>query len=117
MSEYTYFLCFLFIVATRLKPGDLGDLQVYLQPISADWINLASMLRMAEEERSIKTSPGLTNNQDYLRELLRRWLDGDHPTLETLNQALNRLMKITESKNAVKDAVTNLKRFQDQRGM
>ena len=79
---------FSLIVAAQLKCGDLGYLQVCLQPIAADWINLARQLRMGDDVPDIQTKPGLIDNHGYLGELLDRWLNGDHPTLTMLYQAL-----------------------------
>ena len=102
-------MCFSFIVATPLTLNDLVDLQECLNPISAEWVNLANAFRMAQIVDDIRAAPGLVRNRDYLRELLSRWLNRGHPTLETLYQALDQLKRITET-IAVDDAITNLKR-------
>ena len=73
---------------------------------------------MGDDVPNIRTKPGLIDNQGYLGELLDRWLNGDHPTLEILYQALGKVKKITAQKAAaVNQAVTNLEEFQRQRGM
>ena len=110
-------MCSLFIVATVLNPDDLGDLEVCLRSVTADWDKLAHQLRMGQDVPNIQKKPGLINNQDYLGELLNRWLNGDHSTLEMLYQALGKLREITAQKAAVKQAVTKLEEFQHQRGM
>ena len=114
---YLPLVCFFFIVATLVNPNDLGDLQVCLQPISADWVDLARQLKMGQDVPNIQKKPGLIDNQDYLGELLDRWLNGDHPTLEMLYQALGNLREITTQKAAVNKAIIKLKEFQRQRGM
>ena len=115
--EHVLLVCSLFIVATVLKLGDLGNLQVCLQPIAADWIDLARQLGMGGDVQDIRTLPGLINNQGYLGELLNRWLNGDRPTLEMLHQALDNLREITAQKAAVNKAITKLEEFQRNRGM
>ena len=115
--EHVLLVCSLFILATVLSPGDLGELQVCLHPISADWVDLARQLKMGKDVPGIQKIPGLNDNRGYLGELLNRWLNGDRPTLEMLYQALGKLKEITTEKAAVKDAVTKLKEFQRNRGM
>ena len=114
---YLPLVCFFFIVATLLNPNDLGDLQVCLWPISADWVDLARQLKMGDDVPNIRTKPGLFDNQGYLGELLNIWLNGDRPMLEMLYQALGKLKEITTEKAAVNKAITKLKEFQHKRGM
>ena len=115
--EHVLLVCSLFIVATVLNPDDLGNLQVCLQPIAADWIDLARQLKMAQKVPDIRKKPGLIDNQGYLGELLDRWLNGDRPTLEMLHQALDNLREIIEQKATVNKAITKLEEFQHNRGM
>ena len=117
MVECSLLLCSLFIVETLLNPDDSGDLEVCLQSIAADWEKLARQLKMGDDVPNILTIARLVDNQGYLGELLERWLNGDHPTLERLYQALNQLKKITAKKAPVNQAVANLKEFQHKRGM
>ena len=72
---------------------------------------------MGDDVPNIRKIPGLFDNQGYLGELLDRWLNGDHPTLKILYQALDNLKEITAQKAAVKQAVTKLEEFQRNRGM
>ena len=107
----------LFIAATPLTPNDSGRLHVCLQPVSADWNNLAKQLQMAEEVSDILKTQRLTNSSEHLGELLDRWLNTDHPTFQMLNRALQQLMIVTTRKATVRQAVTNLREFQKERGM
>ena len=110
-------MCSLFVLATVLNPDDLGELEVCLRSITADWDKLAHQLKMGGDVQDIRRTPGLTDNQGYLGELLNRWLNGDHPTFEMVYQALGKVKKITTQKAAVNQAVTDLEEFQRQRGM
>ena len=115
--ECSLLVCSLFIVETLLNPDDSGDLEVCLQPIAADWDKLGRQLKMGDDVQKILKIARLVDNQGYLGELLDRWLNGDHPTLEMLYQALDKLKEITTKKAAVNKAVAKLKEFQRQRGM
>ena len=115
--EHVLLVCSLFIVATVLNPDDLGELEVCLRSIAADWDKLARQLRMGQDVPDIRKTPGLIDNQGYLGELLDRWLNGDRPMLKILYQALGKLKEITAQKAAVNQAVTKLEEFQRNRGM
>ena len=92
-------------------------MEVCLRSIAAVWDKLARQLKMGSDVQDIRKTPGLTDNQGYLGKLLENWLNGDHPTLEMLYQALGKVKKITAQKAAVNQAVTNLEEFQHQTGM
>ena len=115
--EHVLLVCSLFVVATVLNPNDSGALEVCLRSIAADWDKLARQLKMGSDVQDIRRTPGLFDNQGYLGELLNRWLNGDRPTVEILDQALGEVKKITTQKAAVNQAVTDLEEFQRQRGM
>ena len=104
-------------VLSSLNPHDSGELEVCLEPIAADWEKLARQLKMTDDVPKILRISRLIDNQDYLGELLNRWLNGDRPTLEMLYQALGNLRKITAQKAAVNKAITKLEEFQHKRGM
>ena len=108
-------MCFLFIVATPLKPGDLKDLKILLRPVAAYWDALADQLEMIEVVEIIRNTPGNNTPPKCLRDLLNRWLnkkDGN-PTVEKLCQALRADEDIIGGDTAAK----NLEEFQFQRGM
>ena len=65
----------LFTVETQLKPDDLGDLKVMIQPVAAYWVALADQLKMNTFVDAIRDTSG--NNAPakcLIRDLLHRWL-------------------------------------------
>ena len=87
-------VCFPFVVETRLTSEDLGRLTVPLRSVSDHWRYLADQLKMTKYVSAIATKKENTDPIDCLRDLLGRWLKTEHPTLETLCQALQELKEI-----------------------
>ena len=73
---------------TVLKPDDLPELKRLLNPVAAHWVAIADQLGMRSHVANIQGTPGNTTPPEYLRDLLNRWLNQGHPTLEVLCQAL-----------------------------
>ena len=74
--------------ANQLKPDDLGALKRLLHPVSAHWVAIADQLGMASHVPAIRGTPSNTNPPEFLRDLLFRWIDHGHSTLEVLCQGL-----------------------------
>ena len=73
---------------TVLKPDDMKILKPLIQPVAAYWVEIADQLGMGSYVATIRGTPSNTNPPAYLRDLLNRWLNRGHPTLEVLCQAL-----------------------------
>ena len=72
----------------QLKPNDLGVLKRLLNPISAFWVSIADQIGMGSHVPTIRSTPSNTNPPEFLRDLLFRWIDHGHSTLEVLCQGL-----------------------------
>lgn len=90
------------LTETQLEVADLGRLNRLLQNVSAYWIPIADQLEMTLEVDIIRNTPGNTNPSQFLRDLLHRWLNREHPTLETLCQALRGDIAIIGGVNVAK---------------
>ena len=72
----------------QLKTNDLGVLKQLLHPVSAFWVAIADQLGMGSHVPAIQATPSNTNPPEFLRELLFRWINHRHATLEVLCQGL-----------------------------
>ena len=72
----------------QFKPNDLGALKQLLHPVAAFWVAIADQLGMGSHVPTIRGTPSNTNPSDCLRDLLFRWIDHEHSTLEFLCQGL-----------------------------
>ena len=90
---------------TQLKLDDLGTLKPFLQPVSAYWVPIADQLGMTSQVAVIQNTPANTGPSAFLRDLLNRWLNREHPspTLEALCQALRGDEEIIGGANVAKN--------------
>ena len=73
---------------THLTPKHMGHLRKLLWPVAADWVAIADQLGMESYVATIRATPSNTKPSEFLRDLLDRWLNQGHPTLESLCEAL-----------------------------
>jgi len=70
------------------KHNDLGALNRLLHPVAGSWVAIADQLGMGSHVPAIQSTPGNTNPPKCLRDMLLRWIDQGHSTLEVLCQGL-----------------------------
>ena len=97
----------------QLKPNDLGALKQLLHPVSAFWVAIADQLGMGSHVPAIRGTPNNNNPPECLRDLLFRWIDHGHSTLEVLCQGLRNNPDIIGG-NEVANKLE--KEFQNRRG-
>ncbi|KAL5493687.1 hypothetical protein EMCRGX_G014899 [Ephydatia muelleri] len=96
----------------KLHPSHLDTLTSTLTPLSPRWKDLATQLGFVHSDlRSIEHSRGLFRDDQYLREMLKRWLSWGPPkpsvaTVEAITSALETLGEYPLSE-AVKDTYTH----------
>ena len=73
--------------------------------MSAYWVPIADQLGMTSQVAVIQSTPANTGPPAFLRDLLFRWLNREHPspTLEALCQALRGDDEITGGANVAKN--------------
>ena len=98
---------------TVLKIDDLAELKRSLNRVAAHWVAIADQLGMGSYVPIIQGTPGNTNPPACLRDLLNRWLNQGHPTLEVLCQALRKDTEITGGDGVAAELE---KGFQSRRG-
>jgi len=115
VNNRSLFCCYM-LTETQLKVADLGRLNLLLQNVSAYWIPIADQLEMTSQVDIIRNTTSNTVPSQFLRDLLHRWLNREHPlpTLETLCQALRGDVAITGGGNVAKELE---KEFQAQKGL
>ena len=74
--------------AYKFKLYDLGALKRLLNPVAAFWVAIADQLGMGSHVHAIRGTSSNTNPPECLRDLLIRWIDQGHSTLEVLCQSL-----------------------------
>ena len=66
----------------------MGALNRLLHRVSAHWVAIADQLRMQSHVPAIRATTSNTNPSEFLRELLFKWINHGHATLEVLCQGL-----------------------------
>ena len=97
----------------QLKSSDLGILKRLLHPISAFWVAIADKIGMGSHVPAIRGTPSNTSPPEFLRDLLFRWIEHGHSTLEILCQGLRDDPEII---GGAKVANILEKEFQNRRG-
>ena len=119
--DLTLGICFLLHTANKtststtnqLRPDDLGALRRLLHSVSAYWVAIADQLGMGSHVPAIRGTPSNTNSSEFLRDLLFKWINQGHSTLEVLCQGLRDDPEIIGGA----EVANNLeKEFQNRRG-